>query len=214
MIDFAMNNKGLLITLEGCSGVGKTFNANLFQNTSNVIVISEISQSNNSDFISLDIFNIINKINKTNDIFLLNAEPKTTFALLLAKYIYDYETIIKPALDKGKIVISDRGIDSPALLQAILMLSDFYSDTEALKQYQILLRFVQELVFLPNLTLIIEDNFSNCLERLTYREKLSLNKEELLFLKRTHNCYSLLEENDRIKKINHKEVHKYLLNII
>lgn len=209
-----MNNSGLLITLEGCSGVGKTFNANLFLDRDDVVVISEISQSIQPNFIDIDILNIINKINRTSDIFFLNAEPKTTFALLLAKYIHNYETIIKPALKEGKSVVCDRGIDSPALLQAILMLSDSYSDTEALEQYQILLKLAGEFVFLPNITLILEDEFSSCLERLVSRERLSPNDAELQFLKRTYDCYSLLGENERIKKVNHKNAYNYLINFI
>mgnify|MGYP000475118754 CR=1 FL=1 len=202
--------KGLFISLEGCSGVGKTYTASQFKNNNDIVVVSEVSQCNNS--FNNKVVEIVQQINPTKDIFFLNAEPYTAFALLLSTYIYSYKTIIIPALSEGKIVISDRGIDSLALLQAILISTADKSN--ALQTYEKLLSLILDFCFLPDYTLILNDNFNDCILRLTEREKINLTERERQFLLDSYNLYHSILGDDRIKHVRNQDAVCYIEQII
>lgn len=202
--------KGLFISLEGCSGVGKTYTASQFKNDNDIVVVSEVSQCNNS--FNNKVVEVVQQINPTKDIFFLNAEPYTTFALLLSTYIYSYKTIIIPALSKGKIVISDRGIDSLALLQAILISTADKSN--ALQTYEKLLSLILDFCFLPDYTLILNDNFNDCILRLTEREKINLTEKERRFLLDSYNLYHSIPDDGRIKHVRNQDAVCYIEQII
>lgn len=202
--------KGLFISLEGCSGVGKTYTASQFKNNNDIVVVSEVSQCNNS--FNNKVVETVQQINPTKDIFFLNAEPYTAFALLLSTYIYNYKTIIIPALSEGKIVISDRGIDSLALLQAILISTADKSN--ALQTYEKLLSLILDFCFLPDYTLILNDNFNDCILRLTEREKINLTERERQFLLDSYNLYHSILGDDRIKHVRSQDAVCYIEQII
>ena len=202
--------KGLFISLEGCSGVGKTYTASQFKNDNDIVVVSDVSQCNNS--FNNKVVEVVQQINPTKDIFFLNAEPYTAFALLLSTYIYSYKTIIIPALSEGKIVISDRGIDSLALLQAILISTADKSN--ALQTYEKLLSLILDFCFLPDYTLILNDNFNDCILRLTEREKINLTEKERRFLLDSYNLYNSIPDDGRIKHVRNQDAVCYIEQII
>ena len=202
--------RGVFISIEGCSGVGKTYTASQFRNRNDIVVVSEVSQCNNS--FNNKVVEVVQQINPTKDIFFLNADPYTTFALLLSTYIYSYKTIIIPSLLEGKIVISDRGIDSLALLQAILI--SIEDKSNALQTYDKLLALILNFCFLPDYTLVLSDKFNDCILRLTEREKIKLTEKETQFLLDSYNLYHSIPGDNRVKHVRSQDAVRYIEQII
>jgi dTMP kinase len=94
------NDQGLLIVFEGCDGSGKTTQRKLFKswlkNINEDVVVTKWNSS--------PLFKPIIKAKKT-----ARCLNPVDFAHLHAlDFRHRYETIIKPSLDEGKIVIADR----------------------------------------------------------------------------------------------------------
>lgn len=207
---FSRPNEGLLISLEGCSGAGKTYTMKkISQKCKNIMLISEISD--NKDGFIEGLKTTLLRLNKEEDIFFLEIPPIPTLFLLISLYVYNYENVIIPALAKNKIVVMDRGIDSPALLQSILHLFISYNQEIAINLYSNIISKITSFVFPPDITYILDEDFTTCIERTQHREQRILNKKELLFLQRvrlgfraisyTDNRFCISNTNDIIKHI-------------
>lgn len=107
-----MNKKGLYITIEGVEGAGKG---------TQIKKIEQYFRDNNIDYLMTrepggsEIGEQIRKIlldtkNKKMD-------PETEFLLFAANRKQNITEIVKPAKKQGKIIISDRGLDSSVVYQ-------------------------------------------------------------------------------------------------
>lgn len=110
----ADNKKGIFITMEGSDGSGKTTQINL---------LSEFLKKNNYDVIITREPGGTNISEAVREI-LLNPEfkemdPTTELLLYTAARAQLMAQVIRPALEAGKAVISDRFIDSALVYQGI-----------------------------------------------------------------------------------------------
>lgn len=117
----ATKYNGKWISFEGISGVGKTYFFKKIKeklaNNPSLVFVDEIFDSKRVVMSKM----IFEALYYTNDRFFDMDIPLTETMLLLSNSMLKYETIIHPALCNGKIVIEDRGIDTIALYQAILI---------------------------------------------------------------------------------------------
>lgn len=133
---------GLWISLDGSEGVGKSVLAkHLSEIIKDAVVAPEFSDSPTGDFLKNSV--VLNP--HFNSPSLIGQS-----LLFLADFFYIYDVVVRPALEKGKIVISDRGYASKYVYQYLVLSSEY--DDHATRN---LLLSLFELISPPDLTLYI-----------------------------------------------------------
>lgn len=134
--------------------------------------------------------------------------------MLLAARLDNYERLIKPALSRGALIISDRYIDSWFAYQSI-RLSDYFNKNSAIA-LEFLLKLNQELIqkgflIMPDLTILISDNPEITIQRKNQEKEVS-KYDELDIQRCVHEQYKVLARMfpTRILLINveHKNIHE------
>lgn len=183
----------MFITLEGMDGSGKTtvvqkLKQDLEKQGYDVVLTREPGGLD----ICEKIRNIILDKNESN------MEPWTEALLFIAARKEHLEKLIKPELEKGKIVISDRFLDSTTAYQG-------GARDLGIEEMQKL----QELIldgFLPNLTLYFELSFEEAEKRLSTRseDKNRLDEESQKFKEKVKRSFETIVKNnsERIKVID------------
>ena len=200
-----MRDKGLFITFEGVDGSGKSTQINL---------LAEYLKEKNIDFILTRDPGGTKLGSKLRDI-LLNYDGKIAPFCELFLYLADraqhVEEVIIPALNKNKIVLCDRYIDSTLAYQGyarglnideIINLNNLVTHT-----------------LLPDLTILFDINIENSIKRIGDK-KDRLESEAAHFHKKVREGYLELAEREpeRIKVIDSNreinEISKDLIQII
>lgn len=178
--------KGKLITLEGISGIGKTYFSNQLKNIlneSDVLFHKEIMDEKHKG-INRQIFNILWS---TGSKFFDTGNPKMETLLIAAKQANDEENAIIPAMQAGKTVISDRGLDSICIYQGILFTKKYGKNPleYTLKMYDKLKGFC----LTPDKTILFTGNISKAIARAETRDSDRYTEEELQILAQASNLY-------------------------
>jgi dTMP kinase len=179
--------KGLFITLEGIDGSGK----------------STLAKGLNEALLEKGIETVLTRAPggfelgmKIRELILHGhiASIKTELFLFLADRAEHVETVIKPALDAGKVVICDRFSDSTIAYQASRGLDSHY--IESLCDYA-------TGPIKPDLTLLIDIDPNVAFERLEKtRHKDRIENEGLYLLKKISEAYmELAYRHPRIKRV-------------
>lgn len=181
--------KGKLITLEGISGIGKTFYSaklrNIYQKNTNVLFHKEIMDEKHRG-INKQIFSILLSAGSK---FFETGNPKMETLLIMAKQTNDEVNAIIPALESGKSVISDRGVDSICIYQAILFAKKYGGKPE--KYIDELYEVASKFCICPNKTILLTGNEADAIKRAEARDndlyddndKWILNTASKLYLK-------------------------------
>lgn len=146
------NKKGLFITLEGGDGVGKSTQLSLLSKTFSDSGFDVIATREPGPFLTsvgADIRNIV----KNKDM-----HPETEMLLFFADRVEHVKSVIIPALNDGKIVISDRFYDSTRAYQGVN-----YGQENADKVELLIRHFVSDCT--PDLTLYLDADPENVLNR-------------------------------------------------
>jgi dTMP kinase len=178
-------SRGAICSLEGISGVGKSYLIQALRPALADLPIVFLSEVVDRTGLGLD-RDIIALLAKRGDRFFRSGKPLTETFLLLALKMCDYEARIAPALAQNQIVLEDRSLDTIAVYQALILHPDSleYQLHAAREIYDIGARFRRP----PDLTFLIEDDFSVALARIEQREQKQLSQEETSVLQ----CASLL----------------------
>lgn len=177
---------GLLISFEGISGVGKTYITNLLMKESNIANLVTISELSDRKQVGLDTL-IVDILRSVNDDFFRTGHPITETFLILALKMHDYEKGIKSALEKGKIVIEDRSIDTIAVYQSILLHpnnSSLWLET-AEKIYSVGAAWRKS----PEITFLLYDDFNKTVRRAEERNGRLYADDEIELLFAAYNLY-------------------------
>lgn len=194
--------KGVYISLEGISGSGKTYILNKVRKYLRFSIIDELSDETGKFEIPKQILNLLES---ESDRFFYDKPPITTAMLVFSAQLYSIETKVIDGLRKDKVIIADRGIDSPALYQAILYHWDDYDEEKALASYKIITEAMRKIVFFPDKTLVLQDTFPTCISRAEGREKNKYSKLELKILERAYEGYKAIKDGDRIIHLQETE---------
>jgi len=202
------NHGGILASLEGISGCGKTYLISKLQDEwrdTNATFIVELSDRKSE---RLD-QKIIEALYQTNDRFFRGGSPRTETFLLLALKVFDYETTIIEALNKGEIVIEDRSIDTIAVYQSIML---------CLGQPERMLDTANEIYALaakwrypPDITFLIEDEFDIAVDRAQTKVGRIFTDDELDILHNAAHVYSeyASQHADRIVRLDRRKMDKH-----
>ncbi|HBY20912.1 MAG: hypothetical protein A2Y24_04455 [Clostridiales bacterium GWE2_32_10] len=194
--------KGSLITLEGISGTGKTFYKKKlqeeFKDNESVVFIKEIFDEVHEG-LSKKIFSALRH---TGDRFFNMGVPLTETFLLLAGSMYKYESVVRKMLEEGKIVIEDRGIDTVAVYQALLISAQTGEDP--LKCSSDILNFISKFRALPDTTFLLERDVETSIRRAEIRDDNPYTEEQVEYLKTVDSLYSAYADRhqDRIVRLD------------
>lgn len=200
-----MTKKGLFITFEGADGCGKTTQLNLLKeylekNGYNVLVTREPGGKGLGEKFREILLNYDGVVSERCESF-----------LFLADRAQNIDTIVKPAIESGKIVLCDRHIDSSVAYQG-------YGrglNIEKIKQ----LNTLATGGLLPDLTLVFDIDIETSMKRVG-KEKDRMESAGNEFFNRVRNGYLELakQEPKRIKVVNStasiEEIHEQVIKIM
>jgi len=197
--------RGILASLEGISGCGKTFfMTKLHEELRNIpaTLVGEIMDRRGE---GLD-QRIIMALSHTSDRFFRTGLPRSETFLLLALKMFDYETTIAEALDKGKIVVEDRSIDTIAVYQSIILCPgcpDQMVNT-ANEIYALAAKWRRP----PDITFLIEDDFDTMMSRAQKRIGRTFTNDELDILRNAARVYVeyATQHSKRIVRLDRREM--------
>lgn len=166
---------GRLISVEGISGVGKTTLAEpladlLRRQGQRVLSLEGFSQR--AGAAGHDLGRAILRAltgAAAGDPFLRGGHPASETLLLLAVKTYDYEQHCIPALRDGCVVIESRSLHTTAVYQALILHPA--DDRQALTEACAILKLAARFRPLPDLTLLLADDVTACIERLEQRDR-------------------------------------------
>ena len=182
-------SKGLFITVEGIDGCGKSTQLNLLAEYLrakgyDVVFTREPGCKGLGEGIRNMLLNYDGEVSNACEKF-----------LFLADRAQNIDTIVKPAVNAGKIVLCDRHIDSTLAYQGYAR----GADLEELRR----LNDIATSGFKPDLTFVFDISVDTSLQRVG-KEKDRMESEDRSFFERVRNGYLELAKNypDRIKLIN------------
>lgn len=182
--------RGVLCSLEGISGVGKTYLAQVLREAAVGMVdgpVTFVSEVVDRDGCDLD-RQIITLLAASGDRFFRGGKPLTETFLLLALKMFDFEARIAPLLAEGHVVIEDRSLDTIAVYQALILhpgQPDRQLET-AQGIYALAASFRQP----PEVTFLIEECFEVALARVEQRDERTLSADEVGVLQQAASLYT------------------------
>lgn len=197
--------KGLFITFEGIDGCGKTTQIELLKNSlekqgKNVLLTREPGAKGLGEKLREILLNYEGDVSSNCESFLFLADR--------AQHI---DTIIKPAIEKGIIVICDRHTDSTVAYQG-------YGRGLDLKQIHYLNNIATSGIK-PDLTFILDIDVETSLERIG-KARDRMESAGIEFFNRVRNGYIEIskQEPKRVKLINGKDsienIHNQIITYI
>lgn len=205
---------GKLITIEGISGIGKTYLLNelkeQYRENESIIFHKEIMDEEHKE-INKKIFEILFA---TKNQFFDTGNPKMETLLIIAKRANNDENVIRPVIETGKIVISDRGIDTICVYQSIMLYRKYGGDLHDYVKciHNILSRFC----LVPNKTILLTGDYKSAINRAEERNKLKYTDEEIEILKLAAELYQYIAKTYQnrfiIIDIDKEELSDDLLN--
>ena len=191
--------KGKYVTFEGINGAGKTFYLSKFKekfkNKAFFIIDDKLSG------VSLRIFEAM--LNK--DPFFRSGFPVEEALCWYAIDLIEFEKKGISNLNKNKIVIQDRGMDTTALYAAI-SLNKENNKISVIDLYKKIIKIREDIGVIPDLTILFIDDFDLCLKRVEERDNRKYSKKEIDFLKEAREGFEKITKiyPNRIKVINKK----------
>lgn len=182
-----MGNNGLLVSLEGISGAGKTYLTKKLISAldeKTTLFVSELSDRSGN---GLD-KRIIGVLHHTGDRFFRSGMPLAEMFLLLALKMADYEAHIADALRRGLTVVEDRSIDTVAIYQAILLVPD--ASAARLDIANRIYAMGAQWRHPPDVTFLVEDDFDQCITRAEQRQQQRFSDDELQLLRNAADLYA------------------------
>ena len=210
--------KGQLITIEGISGVGKTYYFNKLKklcDKNKIIFNSEINDSRQFGY-NKKIFDVLTS---TNNRFFDTGNPKMETLLIAAKQANDEERFINPTIEKVLTVISDRGYDTVCILEVIMYSLKYNTKLE--KDIDDLYLTLTKYCKVPDKTILLVDDYDKCISRATKRDKMDYNDKEKYILNKSYEYFikMSLKYNEsfyiiNLNKLSENEVLNRMIEII
>ena len=194
---------GKLITIEGMTGMGKTYYFNLLRKIykDKYLFNLEITDDKNQG-ISKVIYGILSS---TNNMFFDLGNPQMETLLIAARQASIENNEVKPNLAKGNTVISDRGFDSICILEGLMLGKK--NNEDALKYIEMLYGVLPNFILVPDKTILLTGDYYKALERAQEREQRIFTKEEKEILKNSYDLYHKIasKNEDRFDIIDVEE---------
>ncbi|WP_433206969.1 hypothetical protein ACQP1G_21010 [Nocardia sp. CA-107356] len=181
--------RGPLISIEGITGVGKTYLTQRAFDTleDTPLLLEGFSQRiDGHPGLGKGLLGALREASG-GDPFLRGGAPMAEALILLAIKRHDLDSVL-PDLAVGRTVVEGRSVDSTAVCQALLLHPD--STDAALATATALLDLAASYRPLPDLTILITDDPAQAVARTQRRDQCVLTTEQSTFM---HNAASLYE---------------------
>lgn len=187
--------QGLLVSVEGVSGTGKTYLTNLLTSAPGLpdgtVVIDEFSQRPESGDLGHDLLHALAAAS-AGDPLLRGGAPAAETLLLLAIKAHDYEEHCIPALANGALVIEGRSLHCTAVYQGLILHPE--NDGEAFTEMQAILAAAVRWRPLPHLTFLITDDPDAAAGRAARRDGRPFSRDHLRIHRRAAALYERAAE--------------------
>lgn len=197
--------RGVLCSLEGISGVGKSYLAQILKEMMVDVPVTFVSEVVDRSGHELD-REIIALLAASGDRFFRGGKPLTETFLLLALKMFDYEARIAPLLAEGHVVIEDRSLDTIAIYQALILHpGQLERQLEVAQEiYALAASFRQP----PQVTFLVEECFEVALARVEQRDGRILTADEMGVLQQAARLYTRYarEHASRIVPLNRQHL--------
>lgn len=181
--------RGPLISVDGITGVGKTYLTSLATETldDDPLILGGFSRrAPRSPDLGDALLRALREASG-KDPFLRGGTPMAETMLLLAIKRHDLDTVI-PDLSDGRTVIEGRSVDSTAVCQALLLHPG--APDAALDEAVALLGLAASFRPLPDLTILITDDASAAIDRAQRRDRRDFTPDQATFM---HEAGALFE---------------------
>ncbi len=175
-------SRGRLISIEGLSGVGKTYLTNRVIDATTAVpgqphlVVEEFSQRRGDGDVDLGRRLVRTLVTAAQgEHFLRAGFPKSETLFLLAIKMHDFETTL-PDLLVGRTVIEGRSVHSTAVYQSLIMHPDDYQAAAASVTH--ILDTAARWRPLPDLTIVITDDLHAAVRRAEARDRTTFTAEQ------------------------------------
>jgi dTMP kinase len=191
--------RGLLVSIEGISGVGKTHLTNLLgaeitrTDATGTVMVKGFSQRPASvpGDLGRDLLHALIEASD-GEHFLRGGYPASETLLLLAIKMYDYEASLL-ALREGRLVLEGRSLHTIAVYQSLIMHSD---DHQALAEARAILELGQQWRPLPDLAILIVDDVETAGRRAERRDGTRYTQEQWRIHRRAAMLFERLAADD------------------
>lgn len=174
--------RGLLVSVEGISGVGKTFLTNRLQTRATddrVVIVEAFSRRlrGSSPAVGHRILRALVTEAK-GDFFLRAGYPRSETLLLLAVKMHDYESCESCLLPlrQGCLVVEGRSLHSVAVYQSLILHPN--DPPRALAEARAILELAGQWRPLPDLTVLLIDDVTTAIRRAEQRDNTRFTDEE------------------------------------
>jgi len=173
--------RGLLVSVEGVSGTGKTYLTHRLLDdnpgiAADAVVIGEFSRRPPGGDLGHDLLHTLIDA-AAGDPLLRGGRPAAETLMLLAIKAHDYEAHCLPALAQGRIVLEGRSLHCVAVYQALILHPD--DDEQAFAEMLAILSTAAQWRPLPDLTFLVADDPAEAAERAGQRDGRPFSAEYL-----------------------------------
>lgn len=177
-------SRGLLIAIEGIDGTGKT---TMISNLKNILnEKSEYEKYKNNVIFTKEPYNY----DKVKQKLKTETDPAVILNLFIDDYLVHLNELIYPALNSGKIIITDRYIESRIAYQSAMMCKDVHKLDETID----FIRNKHPIIVEPDFTILLRAQPETIKRRLSGR-KDSTDIENKVNMKLVENVYLKLLES-------------------
>jgi dTMP kinase len=175
--------RGMLVSTEGITGVGKTYltarlRAESPDFAAGALIIEESSRRPARGELGHDLLHSLMSA-AGGDPFLRGGQPAGETLLLLAIKTYDYEAYCAPALHRGQLVLEGRSMHCVAVYQSLILHPG--DDQQAYDEMRAILEIAARWRPLPDLTFLITDDVNAAVERAERRDRIIFSPEHRRF---------------------------------
>jgi dTMP kinase len=175
--------RGILVSTEGITGVGKSYltarlRTESTRSPASAVIIEEFSRRLAHGELGHDLLHALISA-ADGDPFLRGGHPASETLLLLAIKTYDYEAHCATALHRGQLVLEGRSIHCVAVYQALILHPS--DDQRAYDEMQAILNIAAQWRPLPDLTFLVTDDVNAAVGRAERRDGMTFTAEHRRF---------------------------------
>lgn len=210
---------GSLITIEGISGMGKTYYFNLLKkmhkDNPKIIFNGEINDQKHTS-VNQKIYDILSSKKSR---FFDNGNPIMETLLIAAKQCNDEKNFVIPAICDGKKVLSDRGFDTLCVLEALIY--SYRNNEDSKKIINLFYKSLGKICVIPRYTILFVGDCDKAIKRAEKRDKKKYTKIEKELLYNSYEWfYKIAKKNKKrffivnVDELNENEIISKINSII
>lgn len=180
----------LWVSVEGVEGVGKTHLVRQLAAglEGRCVMLDEITDQVGAGLVS----NVVAALSVTGDPFLRTGYPAAETLALIALKVREYERARHLRDAEPEVVLEDRGIDTVAVYQAVIIAGISASVEATLEVTRLIYATAARWRPLPDLTLLLTDDLDTCIGRFEARTGHVLPPGDRTLIERASQLYDLI----------------------